>query len=135
MHAIRTAAPPDPGHAWKAAHRPSRKYAANPATTAASVYRQMARTTGIAPNPIGRPAYQMDGSVSTQNDTVHATAMPCGPHGSPPRNSAHVTTHSKMPHFSHRSACPSDTWIHPCVPFTIMMPMAGAKNVKIHPAV
>src|SRR5258708_35067957 len=80
----------------------------------ASMYFQMADSTGAMPKRIGLPAYQNAGIVRIQYDTVQATAIPAGPQGSARRNIRAVTTNSTTPQRNPRSARPIETWIQPC---------------------
>src|ERR1043165_6826417 len=67
---------------------------AEPATSDAAAYLQIADIKDETPNPIGRPAYQKAGIRSAQYDTLHAAAIPAGPQGSATRNKEAVTASS-----------------------------------------
>src|SRR5213594_1901435 len=106
---------------------------AQPASAEARTYFQTAPITGAIPKRAGLPAYQSAGIVRIQKETTQATAIPTGPHGSPRRKSRPVTANSTTDQRNHRSALPMERWIHPWVPYRSIIPIPGAKNVKIRP--
>src|SRR5712672_3217527 len=84
----------------------------HPANKEARRYFQTVPITGVIPRPTGLVAYQSPGRRRIQNEVVHATATPAGPHRSPKRNSRPVTRNSTTPQRSQRSALPMERWIH-----------------------
>src|SRR5437016_7598863 len=86
-----------------------------PATSDAAAYLQTAPIRDETPNPIGRPAYQKAGIERTQKDTLHATAMPAGPHGNARTNNKTVAANSNSVQRNQRPGFPIERWIQPMV--------------------
>src|SRR5215469_13402605 len=81
---------------------------AQPATSDATAYLHMGTTRAETPNPMGWPAYQKAGIKRIQKDTLHAAAMPAGPHGNATTNNKAVTPASTKVQRSHRPGFPSE---------------------------
>src|SRR5215469_2093659 len=88
---------------------------ATPASSDEAAYLQTAAIRDETPNPIGRPAYQKAGIERVQKDTLHATAMPAGPHGSTRINNKAVAAASTSVQRSQRPGFPMERWIQPTV--------------------
>src|SRR5579864_481164 len=97
--------------AAKEASPPKIMAVTQPASRAAKTNLQTTAITWATPSWIGLPAYQKAGIIRTQNDTVHATAIPTAPHGNIKRNIRIVTLTSMSPQRNQRSGLPIERWI------------------------
>src|ERR1700722_3196301 len=79
-----------------------------PEPTPATTYFHVAARIGFTPRPIGLPAYQNAGTISSQKDEVQATAIPTAPHGNARRNNKPVTATSTRLQRSQRAGVPME---------------------------
>src|SRR5579863_1525185 len=105
---MRSSAPDAPGAAASRGNSFFTKAAVGREKSDAATYLHTTAITRVIRSEMGLPAYQMAGKVSTQNETLHAVAMPTGPHRRPAINSAHVTANSTIAQRNQRSARPME---------------------------
>src|SRR5690349_19795505 len=105
---MRTKAPLTPGIAAKYGIALKIRKVPTPAPTDAAKNFQMTASSGPIPSPMGLPAYQKPGNISTKYEAVHAKAIPEGPHRRVRRNKLAVQANSSRHQRNHRSGRPME---------------------------